>query len=36
MTEPQWSKLLNGEFREMRVMKMLVCLAKLGNDNQDC
>ncbi|WP_375609322.1 MULTISPECIES: helix-turn-helix domain-containing protein [unclassified Bartonella] len=32
MTQPKLSKLLNGEFRGMSKMKMLECLAKLGND----
>lgn len=32
MTQPKLSKLLNGEFREISEMKMLECLAKLGND----
>ncbi|WP_375695181.1 helix-turn-helix domain-containing protein [Bartonella sp. AC90GZZY] len=32
MTQPKLSKLLNGKFRGMSKMKMLKCLAKLGND----
>ncbi|EJF80867.1 hypothetical protein MCO_00099 [Bartonella sp. DB5-6] len=32
MTQPKLSKLLNGEFRGISEMKMLECLAKLGND----
>ncbi|WP_254473287.1 helix-turn-helix domain-containing protein [Bartonella sp. B1098] len=32
MTQPKLSKLLSGEFRGISEMKMLECLAKLGND----
>ncbi|WP_375647771.1 helix-turn-helix domain-containing protein [Bartonella sp. CR84HXZ] len=32
MTQPKLSKLLSGEFRGIGEMKMLECLAKLGND----
>ncbi|MBB4076106.1 putative XRE-type DNA-binding protein [Bartonella fuyuanensis] len=32
MTQPKLSKFLNGEFRGISEMKMLECLAKLGND----
>ncbi|WP_273721597.1 MULTISPECIES: helix-turn-helix domain-containing protein [unclassified Bartonella] len=32
MTQPKLSKLLSGELRGISEMKMLECLAKLGND----